>query len=151
MAVTKTQSAVVTAATRQIMNLVKEEIDANKDKKIDEPEVNALMTAMDAFVTGSGAPSAGALPDEKTRMQMAVMQTLTRMGDDPKYKNADAIKLTDLRLNVKKTVNELVTTAKKADDGGLMNGLGGLMSMTMLPDVAVEHIKESLAKKTRGE
>lgn len=145
MPVAKTQSAVVTAATRQIMNLVKEEIDANKDKKIDEPEVAALMTAMDKFTSGSGA-SSGALPDEKTRMQMAVMQTLTRMGDDPKYKNADAIKLTDLRLNVKKTVNELVTTAKKADEGGLMNGLGGVMSMTMLPDVAVKHVQESLAK-----
>jgi hypothetical protein len=147
MPIKKTQAAVVNAATRQTMKLVSREIDANHDKRLDDAEVKSLMTAIDAFTDGGGPGAVGPLPAEKTRMQMAVMQALTRMGDDPKFNNAESVKLSDLRVNLKQTFNELITTAKKVDEGGLMSGLGGLLSMVMLPDVAVRHIQETLARR----
>lgn len=143
--VTMTQSKAVAAATRQTMELAKK-LDSNGDKKLDENELKALMTDIDTFTNGGGPPSQGSLPSEKTRMQMLVMQSLTRLGDDrPDLQNATSVKLSDLRISMKKTVNDLVKTAKKLDDdGGLMGGLGGLMSLTMLPDVAVKHVQEHL-------
>lgn len=150
MPIKKTQAAVVTAATRQTMKLVATQIDANGDKKIDNDELKVLMTAIDAFTNGSGPPAMGPLPPEKTRMQMAVMQALGKMSDNPKYTSADTVKLSDLRVNLKQTFNELITTAKKVDEGGLMSGLGGLLSMVMLPDVAVRHIQETLLARRDG-
>jgi len=143
-ATTLSQSKAVAAATRQTMELAKK-LDTNGDKKLDEGEVKALMADIDTFTNGGGPAAQGALPAEKTRMQMAIMQSLTKMGEDPRFKDADTVKLSDLRISMKKTINELVTTAKKLDDdGGLMGGLGGLLSLTMLPDVAVKHVQEHL-------
>lgn len=152
MPVGMSQAKVVTAATKQTMELAKK-LDTNGDKKLDEAEMQKLMTDMDTFTHGGGPPSQGALPDEKTRMQMLVMQSLTRLGDSrPDLANATSVKLSDLRISMKKTVNELVTTAKKLDsDGGLMGGLGGLLSLTMLPDVAVKHVQEHLLANERGD
>lgn len=142
---TMSQAKVVAAATRQTMEMAKK-LDTNGDKKLDENELKALMTEMDTFMHGGGEPTQGALPSEKTRMQMLVMQSLTKLGDSrPDLANANSVKLSDLRMSMKKTVNELVSTAKKLeDDGGLMGGLGGLLSLTMLPDVAVKHVQEHL-------
>lgn len=149
MPINKTQAAVVTAATRQTMKLAAE-LDVNKDKLLDEAELNGLMTAIDTFNNSGNASAAGALPPEKVRMQMAVMQTIARMSDDAKFKDADTIKLSDLRLNMKKTFNDVLTTATKTNDGGLMNGLGGLLALVMLPDVAVKHVQETLRARGDG-
>ncbi len=139
------QSKAVAAATRQTMEVAKK-LDKNGDKKLDENEMKALMTDIDAFTNGGGPASQGPLPPESARMQMLVMQSLIRLGDEkPELANANSVKLSDLRISMKKTVNELMTTAKKLDDdGGLMGGLGGLISLTMLPDVAVKHVQAHL-------
>lgn len=140
--VTMSQAKVVTAATKQTMELAKK-LDTNGDKKLDETELQKLMTDMDTFT-----PSQGALPDEKTRMQMLVVQSLTKLSDSrPDLANATSVKLSDLRISMKKTVNELVTTAKKLDSGGL----GGVLSLTMLPDVAVKHVQEHVRANERGD
>ena len=142
------QKQVVAKSVNQTMQLVREEVDTNHNHRIDEGEGETLMKAIDAFQSGGGPPSQGALPDEKTRMRLGVMQALSTLADDPALKDAKSVPLTTVRAALVKTYDKLITDAKNLDhDSGLMGGLGALLGLTMLPDVAVKHIRESMAKK----
>jgi hypothetical protein len=143
-----TQSQVVAKAVNQTMALVRAEVDTNHSRAIEEGELNELMKAIDAFQQGGGPPSQGALPDEKTRMRLGVMQALSTLSDDPALKDAKSVPLKTVRAALVKTYDKLITDAKKLDDdSGLMGGLGALLGLTMLPDVAVKHIQEVMLAK----
>lgn len=145
MPVDKAHSQAVRASTKVIMDYAARELDANKDRKLDETELTPLAeTIMDTFHgRGDAASGGGPLGPEKMRIQLALFESLRALPDEVKAKTPGSVRLSDLRIAVRKHVDENLTAVKKSVD---MDGaMDAMMRLTMLPDVAVKHLQDTLA------
>ncbi|MEW5850159.1 MAG: EF-hand domain-containing protein [Myxococcota bacterium] len=129
-------------------------LDKDGDGKITEAELKPFMKKLEAATQrmNSGDDSADPTSDQAIAKSRALMKDSERydlaiaqaLNEIPGAETAESVSVKDLQKGVRKVWNMHVSSLEKLQSGsggGLMDGLGAMFAMTLLPDAAFNALK----------